>query len=138
MDLHVTATAEWDGSQSAGTVGSTPFAPFRPLGSAADQPSPEDLLLAAITSSYALTLSLGLRAAELPHMRIRVQADAIIDGDPPNTRFTRVTLAPEITRADPARREDYETAATAARNDVVGRSVRGGIAYVIGHVVLSA
>jgi uncharacterized OsmC-like protein len=138
MDLHVTATAEWDGSQNAGSVGSIAFAPFRPLGSAAaDQPSPEDLLLAAVTSSYALTLSLGLRAADLPHTSIRVQADAIIDGDPPNTRFTRVNLTPEITGADPAHRADYETAATAARNDVVGRSVRGGIAYVIGKVVLS-
>ena len=137
MDLHVTATAEWNGSQNAGAVGELPFASFRPLGSAADQPSPEYLLLAAITSSYALTLSLGLRATGLAHMRVRVQADAVIDGDPPNTRFTRVNLMPDITGADLGRRGDYETAATAARNDVVGRSVRGGIAYVIGKVVLS-
>jgi organic hydroperoxide reductase OsmC/OhrA len=137
MDLHVTATAEWNGSRRAGAVGKLPFASFRPLGTAGDQPSPEYLLLAAITSSYALTLSLGLRAADLAHMSVRVHADATIDGDPANTRFTRVKLAPKITGADLGRRGDYETAATAARNDVVGRSVRGGIAYVIGEIVLS-
>jgi hypothetical protein len=66
-----------------------------------------------------------------------VRGSGIILSNCGKARFARVIVSPTIQGADLLRRAAYENAATAARDDcLVGRSVRGNVAYVIGEVVL--
>ncbi len=102
-----------------------------------NDPKPEMLLIAAISSSYGIALSNSLRAARLPLTRVSIRADGVVASTVGRTQFTRVTVLPTIRGADVLQRDAYERAATAARDDcLVGRSIRGNVAYVVGEVAL--
>jgi organic hydroperoxide reductase OsmC/OhrA len=95
------------------------------------------LLIAAISSSYSIALFNVLRASCLPQTRVSVHGCGIIGSNCGKAHFTRVIISPTIQGADLERRDAYEMAATAARDDcLVGRSIRGNVAYVVGEVVL--
>ena len=100
-------------------------------------PNPEALLIAALSSCYSITLSNLLQAARLPQKQISVHAEGVIASDRGRVRFARVTMIPTIHGADDVRRDDYQKAAIAARDDcLIGRSIRGNVAYVVGDVAL--
>ncbi|MGH7101385.1 MAG: OsmC family protein [Acetobacteraceae bacterium] len=99
--------------------------------------SPERLLLAAISSSYAITLSRILSAALLPQSLIDVQAEGVLLADEEGPRLTRVTVSPVLHGADCSRPDRYTRAATAARDlSPIGRYVRGNVAYLVGPVAI--
>ena len=101
-------------------------------------PSPEVLLIAALSSCYSITLSNVLEAASLPQKHISVHADGIIVKDLGEVQFARVTVSPTIRGADVLRRDAYQKAAVAARDGcLIGRSIRGNVAYIVGGVSLS-
>jgi organic hydroperoxide reductase OsmC/OhrA len=95
------------------------------------------LLIAAISSCYSITLSDHLQADCLPQTHISVHADGVIIEELGRVRFARVTVNPTIRGADARRRDAYQRAALAARDDcLIGRSIRGNVAYVVGDVAL--
>ena len=140
MELSCSFDLECGAAGDLGTIntlaGELPFSePGRTA--SAGGPGPETLLIGAMASSYGIALSNVLRAADLPRTRISVRADAVIANHSGKARMTRVTVLPTIFGADIPRREAYKSAATAARDEcLVGRSVRGNVAFIVGAVSL--
>jgi organic hydroperoxide reductase OsmC/OhrA len=141
MDVQCSIDAEWNSNESLGNVilGSKSVG-YRTL-RAADRDrnglTPEALLIAAVSTSYIIALSDIVRAASLPQTRISVRGSGTIVTSCGAAQFDRVMLSPTIQGADLSRRDAYEKAATAARDDcLIGRSMRGNVAYVIGKVLL--
>jgi len=140
LEIHCGVDLEWCSSDNVGSIvtpaGNMAYSALgRPQGS--EGLSPEVLLIAAISSCYSLTLANILQAASLPQQHISVHADGVIVRELGRVQFARVTVNPAIRGGDPLRRDAYQKAAIAARDDcLVGRSVRGNVAYVVGDVSL--
>lgn len=141
MDIHYSIDMECDTSDGAGSI-TTPTGTIAcfgldPAHASGNGPSAETLLLAAISTSYTVTLSHVLRASSLPRTRLSVEADGVIGSCHGRPQFTRVKVSPTIRGADVLRRDAYEKAALAARDDCpIGRSIRGNVAYIVGDVAL--
>lgn len=100
---------------------------------------PEALLIAAIASSYGITFRDILSAAALPRTGVFVRAHGAVTLVAGKMRLTRVTVDPAIRGADRTRRDAYQRAAVAARDDcLIGRAIRGNVAYVVGDVTFAA
>ena len=85
-----------------------------------------------------MTLAKTLQAASLPQKHISVHAEGVIAKDLARVRFGLVTVSLTILGADALRRDAYQRAAIAARDDcLIGRSIRGNVAYVVGDVSLA-
>jgi peroxiredoxin-like protein len=141
MEMHCSVDLDWRASENAGTVatpmGDLPYSVLGPAAIGGNGPSPEALLIAAIASCYSITLSKVLRDASLPQTRVSVRAEGVIASDCGKPRFTRVTVHPTIRGADVPQQDAYEKAAAAAREScLIGRSIRGNVAYVVGEVSL--
>ena len=141
MDINCSIDLEWNGSRNVGNIltpaGNLPYSAPGLTGSGSDGPSPEALLVAAVSSCYSITLSNILRAAGLPQTRVSVHADGVIVSNFDRTQFSNVTVIPTVAGADVGRRDAYEKAAIAARDDcLVGRSIRGNVPFLVGEVVL--
>jgi organic hydroperoxide reductase OsmC/OhrA len=139
MKMHCCVDLEWSNSDNAGHI-VTPAGAVSHLqryDETSDGQSPESLLVAAVSSCYSITLSGILRAESLPQARVLVHADGVIVNDVGKSHFVRVTVNPTIRGADVLRRDAYERAAITARDEcVVGKSIRGNVAYVVGDVSL--
>jgi organic hydroperoxide reductase OsmC/OhrA len=143
MDTCCSIDLEWRATDNAGTItttmGELPYSDPAMTANDPAGPSPEVLLLAAVASCYSIALSNQLRAARLPRTRVAVHADGIIGNDQGNARFTRVLVQPTIRGADVPRREAYKKAANAARDEcLIGWSIRGNVAFVVGDVAVLA
>ncbi len=141
MDVQCSIDLEWNSTHGSGNIRmarcNVSYAALGTLTDAGVAPTPETLLIAAISSSYSIALSNVLRAASLPQTGLSVCASGTIGNNCGKTCFTHVTVSPTIEGADLLRRHAYESAARAARNEcLVGRSVRGNVAYVVGQVAL--
>jgi peroxiredoxin-like protein len=141
MEMHCSVDLDWSASDNAGTVatpmGDLPYSALGPAAIGGNGASPEALLIAAIASCYSITLSNVLRDASLPQTRVSVRAEGVIASDCGKPRFTRVTVHPTIRGADVPQQDAYEKAAAAAREAcLIGRSIRGNVAYVVGEVSL--
>jgi organic hydroperoxide reductase OsmC/OhrA len=141
MNIHYSIDLECDTSDGAQGITAPAeaiacFAPG-PAHARGKRPSAETLLLAAISTSYTVTLSHVLRASGLPGTRVSVKADGVVASCHGRPQFTCVKVSPTVCGADALRREAYGKAAVAARDDCpIGRSVRGNVAYVVGDVAL--
>lgn len=132
---------EWNTSDGAGSIkmpaGTIAYADSGAADAGGRDPSPKTLLIAAITTSYTITLSNVLRESCLPQTRIAVRADGAIATCHGRPQFTRVKVSPTIYGADPVRRDAYEKAAITARDICpIGWSIRGNVAYIVGDVAL--
>lgn len=138
MDICCSVDLEWNASDNTGTIAtSTGNLPYYGWDTGMANSSPETLLLAAIASGYSIMLADLLRAASLPHTWVSVHADGIISSDHGRARFTRVLVKPTIGGADVPQVDAYKRVANAARDEcVIGRSVRGNVALVVGEVSL--
>jgi peroxiredoxin-like protein len=141
LDIHCGVDLEWCSSSSAGRIvtpaGKVPYSALGRTQGGGAGPNPEVLLIAAISSCYSITLANLLQAAALPQQHISVHADGVIVEDLGRVHFARVTVSPTIRGADIRRRAAYRKAALAARDDcLIGRSIRGNVAYVVGDVAL--
>ena len=140
MEIHCGVDLEWCSTNHLGSIvtstGNLPYCAFDRMQSG-KSPSPEVLLIAALSSCYSITLSNVLEAASLPQKHISVHADGIIVKDLGEVQFARVTVSPTIRGADVLRRDAYQKAAVAARDGcLIGRSIRGNVAYIVGGVSL--
>lgn len=142
MDVYDNIQLEWHSSDNAGRItaatGNLSYSGLGQTDGLDNGLCPEDMLIAAISSSYSIMLADALRAASLPQSSISVRAEGVIASELGRARFSRVTVNPVIRGADILRRDAYEKMAIAARDDcLIGRSIRGNVAYVVGEVVLS-
>ncbi len=132
---------EWQVSDGAGTITAPaetlPDFVARQIAPGATMPGPETLLVAAIASSYGIALANLLDAAALPRGGIVVRAAGTVVMGYGKARFTRMLVTPNIRGADLARQEEYRKVANTARDEcVIGRSVRGNVAFVVGDASL--
>lgn len=141
MESHCGVDVEWSPIGNAGAIamqsGNVPFLEFCPTEAAKGKLTPAALLLAAMASCYGITLANLLRGAALPGTHVSVRADGIIANEHGRARFTRVMVRPVILGADILRRHAYNKAALAAREGcLIGRSIRGNVAFIVGEVSL--
>jgi organic hydroperoxide reductase OsmC/OhrA len=141
MEVHYSIELHWNTSEGAGSIttpgGTLAYSGMGLTDAGCNGPSPETLLIAAISTSYSVTLSNVLREACLPRSRVSVRADGVAVNSHGGPKFTRVRVSPTIRGADVLRRDAYEKAATIARDDCpIGRSIRGNVAYIVGDVML--
>jgi organic hydroperoxide reductase OsmC/OhrA len=100
--------------------------------------SPESLLLAAIASSYGIALARMLRDRSLPASRVIVHADGFIANEQGKPCVTRVMLRTTILGAHIPRQGTYKKATIAARDEcIIGRAIRGNVAFGVGDVTLA-
>lgn len=135
---------EWSGSGKSGvgrirTVNLVfAFAPPESMGGCGVGASPEDLLVAAVSSCYSATLLGTLRRAGLSAAGVRVAARGEVEGFPAAARFARIVVSPTVVGGDATRLTEYEEAARAARDRCfVGRTIAGNVAYEVGEVAVA-
>lgn len=141
MGIHFSIDLEWNSADNAGWIktptGNLPFSGLGPSNFGDNRQGPEVLLIAAISSCYSIVLSNVLQTASLPQTHVSVRADGVVASERGKDQFVRVTVNPVIRGADVRRRDDYEKAAIVARDGcLIGRSIRGNVAYIVGDVVL--
>lgn len=135
---------EWSGVGKAGVgrveTGNLVFTYAAPesMGGCGIGASPEDLLVAAVSSCYSATLFGVLRRAGLRAAGVHVSARGVVTGYPTATAFARLVVAPTVIGGDPSRRQEYVDAAHAARERCfIGRTIAGNVAYEVGAVTVA-
>lgn len=97
--------------------------------------SPEDFLVAGVSSCYSGTLFGLLSHEQLPVDRVTIQAQGMVTGYPAEASFSQLTVTPTIVGGDTSQQEAYEKAALAARDKCfVGQTIMGNVDYKVGPV----
>ena len=140
MDVQCSMDAEWNSDERSGKIimltCNVRYATLDEIDGSGGS-APETLLIAAISSSYSIALSNILRIGCLPQTRVSVHGSGTIVNSCGRAQFDRVVISPTIQGADLCRQNAYQDAALAAREHcLIGRSIRGNVAYVVGDVVL--
>jgi peroxiredoxin-like protein len=105
------------------------------MGGRGEGASPEDLLVAAVSSCYSATLFGVLRRADLPAEHVRVAARGVVSGYPGAARFAELVVEPSVVGGDPARAEEYAAAAERAHDRCfIGKTIAGNVDYRVGRV----
>jgi len=100
--------------------------------------SPEELLLAAVTSCYSGTLARVLQERGLPRKLIDIRTEGNIEDYPRAARYRRITVHPSIRGGDPARLDEYYQAALEARERCfIGKTIRTNVEYEVGEVTVN-
>jgi uncharacterized OsmC-like protein len=121
-------------------VGSaTPSADFGDLDPPFNRGGPVALCVHAVGVCYAEELGEALRKNALPWSVIQVQTDAACTDDSTARRLDAVAVFPTIFGGAPSMNSEYAAAAMQARDEsVVGRTIRGNVAYKVGVVTVVA
>jgi peroxiredoxin-like protein len=77
-------------------VADLPTAPPVEFDGPGDAWSPEQLLLAAVSSCYVMTFRAIAKASRLEFVALGIEAEGIVDRPDGRTRFTEITLRPRI------------------------------------------
>lgn len=140
-ELAFQVAAVWSGSgrEGSGSLSlggqSIPYSAPEPMGGKGEGASPEELLLAAVTSCYSGTLFRLAQHAGLPIARVDIRTVGTVSDYPESPRFSRITVHPTIVGGDARKLEDYRSAAAAARDKcLIGRTVRDYLEYRVGMV----
>lgn len=140
-ELAFQVSAVWSGSgrDGSGTLllgGQTvPYSAPDTMGGKGEGTSPEELLLAAVTSCYSGTLFRLVQRAGLPIARVNMHTEGTVSNYPAAATFSRITVHPTIVGGDASKLEEYQAAAAAARDHCfIGRTVRDYLEYRVGTV----
>lgn len=139
LAFHVAAVWSGSGREGSGilSLGGQTVSYSAPdtMGGKGEGTSPEELLLAAVTSCYSGTLFRLVQRAGLPIARVDMRTEGTVSNYPAAPRFSSITVHPTIVGGDVANLEDYRAAAAAAREKCfIGRSVRDYLDYQVGMV----
>lgn len=144
MELTFEISAQWTGigRQGEGVMelgaGSVPYSAPANMGGKGVGTSPEELLLAAVTSCYSGTLMWVLQQAKLPGIAVAIKTEGQVTEYPQHARFSRITVHPTIKGGDVARQAEYEEACHVARDRCfIGRTVRDYLEYSVGTVTVA-
>lgn len=143
-ELHFRAELEWRGEQpgsgSVTTGGQTvPFSVPAAMGGGGIGTDPEGLLASAVGACYTATLAAILLHTRLPYRRLTVSSElTVVDFPGAHARIASVRVSPTIVGGEAARREEYLTAATRARERCfVGRHLNPSVSYEVGAVCVA-
>ena len=144
MELIFEISAQWTGTGRQGegvmalSAGSVPYSAPANMGGKGVGTSPEELLLAAVTSCYSGTLMRVLQQAKLPGVAVEIKTEGQVTEYPEHARFSRITVHPTIRDGDAARQMEYEEACQVARDRCfIGRTVRDYLEYAVGNVTIA-
>ena len=127
-------------SQSTGTIevegsGALAFGIPPQFGGQAGRPSPEGLLLSAVTSCYSLTLAILAERRRLPVTRIEVQAEGEVVTQPGGTlKYTAIHLHPKITLDSDDEAQHKSTLDFAHKAEVycvISSAIRGNVEITV-------
>ena len=141
-ELTFRVSAEWSGPGRTGsgilhasgqTIAYSVPAAMRGQG---EGTNPEELLAAAAVACYSATLSGLLADADLPVVKIRVEANEVVSDYPgPAARVARLTVSPTFVGANEQQRAEYVSAAQRARQRCfIGRHLADTVEYLVGDV----
>lgn len=140
-DLNFAVGAVWSGTggEGSGTLflsgQAVPYSAPDTMGGRGDGTSPEELLLAAVASCYSGTLYRVVQRAGLPIARVELKTEGVVSDYPTQARFSAIAVHPTIVGGDVAKRDAYQAAAAAARDQCfIGRTVRDYLDYHVGAV----
>ena len=143
MELSFEVSAKWTGIGRQGEgemvlgAGSIPYSAPANMGGKGVGTSPEEFLLAAVTSCYSGTLMGVLHHAQLPGVTVEIKTEGQVTEYPEHARFARITVHPTIKGGDAARQGKYEEACQVARDRCfIGRTVRDYLEYTVGTVTV--
>jgi peroxiredoxin-like protein len=141
VSLTFSVNVEWTGSGRSGEgavqAGAQRIDYSAPasMGGKGSGTSPEELLLAAVTSCYSATLYRVLERSGLPVSRVFVATSGYVEDYPQAARFARIVVHPTIAGADASRLQEYRQEALRARElCFIGKTVQGNVAYEVGEV----
>lgn len=144
LELTFEISAQWTGIGRQGEgemtlgAGSIPYSAPATMGGKGVGTSPEEFLLAAVTSCYSGTLMRVLHQAELPGVTVEIKTEGQVTEYPEHARFSRITVHPTIKGGDVARQLEYEEACQVARERCfIGRTVRDYLDYTVGKVTVA-
>jgi steroid delta-isomerase-like uncharacterized protein len=101
--------------------------------------SPAAMLVLAAGACHAAELGAALDLAALPWNLIEVQTDATCTAVPSAPCLDTLAVYPIIYGADPGKRSQYAAASKEARDrSLIGRTIRGNVAYKLGAVTVVA
>jgi steroid delta-isomerase-like uncharacterized protein len=101
--------------------------------------SPAAMLVLAAGACHAAELGAALDLAALPWNLIEVQTDATCAAVPSAACLDMLAVYPIIYGADPSKRSQYAAASKEARDrSLIGRTIRGNVAYKLGAVTVVA
>lgn len=144
MDLKFEVSAQWAGIGKLGEgvmhLGPEMVIYSAPanMGGKGVGTSPEELLLAAVTSCYSGTLMRVLSQSGLLGDSVEIRTEGRVVAFPERARFSHIIVHPKILRGDVHRLEAYQEAAEVARDRCfIGRTVRDYLDYTVGTVSFS-
>lgn len=101
--------------------------------------SPEEFLIAAVSSCYSATLFGLLRKEGLAVDEVKIRAEGMVTGYPLQAKFSHLTVHPTILGGNPEQEEDYGNVAQRAREKCfIGKTIAGNVEYQVGEVLVQA
>lgn len=101
--------------------------------------SPEELLIAAVSTCYSGTLFGILRKLELPAEEVIIRAEGMVTGYPMQSKFARLCVHPTVHGGDPEHAAEYQRVAEVARDKCfIGKTIAGNVSYEVGDVRIVA
>lgn len=97
--------------------------------------SPEELLIAAVSTCYSGTLFALLKKNGMPVQEISVRVEGTVTGYPASAKFSRIRVYPTIHGGDEAWATTYQSIAEEARDRCfIGKTIAGNVDYEVGPV----
>lgn len=99
--------------------------------------SPEDFLVAAVTTCYTGTLYKILVRDMLPVDHIKVDGKGTVTGFPDDKKFSGLEVSPIIIGGDASRLDEYQAAVKEAHaHCFIGKTIAGNVDYCVGTVTV--
>ncbi len=109
------------------------------MGGRGSGPSPEEFLMAAVSTCYSSTLFGLLRKAGLPVGRVSIRVEGKVTGYPMTAKFSLIRVHPEIHGGNPDAMDEYVRVAKEAREKCfIGKTIAGNVEYQVGNVFVRA
>jgi len=144
-DLSFTTGLKWQGTGRTGegmvklAEAQVSYSAPAVMGGKGAGTSPEELLIAAVSTCYSGTLFAVLRKDGLPVDEVLIQAEGTVSGYPMQAKFARLCVHPTIRGGDPTQVVEYQRAAETARDKCfIGKTIVGNVAYDVGDVKIIA
>lgn len=109
------------------------------MGGKGSGPSPEEFLMAAVSTCYSSTLFGLLRKQGLQVDRLSIRVEGQVTGYPMTAKFALIRVHPEIYGGNPDRVAEYVRVAKEAREKCfIGKTIAGNVEYQVGNVFVRA
>lgn len=143
-ELEFPLQAKWSGTGKEGegkiTIGEQTLTYSSPesMGGKGLGFSPEDFLIAGVTTCYSGTLFGVLKKAHLPVTEVVIQSKGTVSNYPLKSKFSGLIVSPTIVGGDTSRLDEYKEAAEKARQRCfIGKTIAGNVDYQVGEVTIS-